>query len=150
MSYGYDCVFIIFYHKEYILIRNHIHLGVVRYHFSSSPILFLSNKTIALFPGGHFLRQKQRVLVICNVLPREIHGWISEAGLLVARAADGSGREAVQPPWAAELGKAIDGERTGKTQTCFLFEWPKSGVGKENMTCRRCIVNVWTVLLLSP
>lgn len=101
-------------------------------------MLFLSNTTIAFFPyffrflaGGHFLRQKQRVLVICNVLPREIHGWISEAGLLVARAADGSGREAVQPPWAAELGKAIDGERTGKTQTCFLLEWPKSGVGKE-------------------
>lgn len=129
MSYGYDCVFIIFYHKEYILKTSYTFGG--RYHFSSSPILFLSNKIIALFPGGHFLSQKQRVLVICNVLPREIHGWISEAGLLVARAADGSGREAVQPPWAAELGKAIDGERTGKTQTCFLLEWPKSGVGKE-------------------
>ena len=74
--------------------------------------------------GGHFLRQKQRVLVICNVLPREIHGWISEAGLLVARAADGSGREAVQPPWAAELGKAIDGERTYPMIDMSTFDNP--------------------------
>ena len=65
---------------------------------------------LPFFAGGHFLRHKQRVLVICNVLPREIHGWISEAGLLVARAA--GGREAVQPPLAAELGEAVDGERT--------------------------------------
>ncbi len=54
-----------------------------------------------------------------RVSPREIHGWISEAGLLVARAA--GSREAVQPPLAAELGEAVDGERTVWPKPFFLF-----------------------------
>lgn len=65
--------------------------------------------TSAQLAGGEFLVENQRVLVICNVLPREIHGHRSEAGLLVAR--NGKGKAAARPPEAAPLGEAVDGER---------------------------------------
>lgn len=61
--------------------------------------------------GGSFLCLHQRVLVICNVLPRQLGGVTSEAGLLVAQ--QGRVREAAAPPPAAPLGEAVDGERRG-------------------------------------
>merc|ERR1712079_19715 len=46
---------------------------------------------------------QQRVLVFCNILPRELHGVQSQGGLLVAYYADGH-CEAVQPPSRPPLG----------------------------------------------
>lgn len=74
--------------------------------------------------------ENQRVLVICNVFPREIHGHRSEAGLLVARS--GKGKAAARPPEAAPLGEAVDGERRPgedfyldlfRVWNCFQKSW---------------------------
>mmetsp|Transcript_163024 Transcript_163024/g.517816 ORF Transcript_163024/g.517816 Transcript_163024/m.517816 type:complete len:185 (+) Transcript_163024:2267-2821(+) len=45
----------------------------------------------------------QRVLALCNVVPHELHGVLSQGGLLVAYFEDGR-RIAVSPPLAAALG----------------------------------------------
>jgi len=49
---------------------------------------------------------QQRVLVFCNILPRELHGVQSQGGLLVAYYADGH-CEAVQPPSGPPLGAPV-------------------------------------------
>lgn len=85
-----------------------------------------------LIQGGEFLVENQRVLVICNVFPREIHGHRSEAGLLVAR--NGKGKAAARPPEAAPLGEAVDGERTYPTIDTSALDNPWIRVAKRLST----------------
>ncbi|CAE8724934.1 unnamed protein product [Polarella glacialis] len=61
---------------------------------------------------GYMLEPGQRVLVLCNLPPREMHGVMSQGGLLVASYADGQ-RVAVMPPASALLGDLLreSGER---------------------------------------
>jgi len=55
---------------------------------------------------GTVVAVQQRVLVFCNILPRELHGVQSQGGLLVAYYADGH-CEAVQPPSGPPLGAPV-------------------------------------------
>ncbi|CAK8987036.1 Exonuclease mut-7 homolog (Exonuclease 3'-5' domain-containing protein 3 homolog) [Durusdinium trenchii] len=83
----------------------------------SSCRVSLGHRSKQVVQGGHVLCLHQRVLVICNLRPRQLHGVTSEAGLLVAAASPGRAarrtarRAAARPPEAAQLGEAVDGER---------------------------------------
>lgn len=91
----------------------------------------LGSTTKQLIQGGELV-ENQRVLVICNVFPREIHGHRSEAGLLVART---EGRKvAARPPQAAPLGEAVDGDRRYPTIDTSALDNPWIRVAKRLST----------------
>lgn len=92
----------------------------------------LGSTSKQLIQGGEFLVEHQRVLVICNVFPREIHGQRSEAGLLVARTS--GGKAAARPPEAARLGEAVDGERRYPTIDTSALDNPWIRVAKRLST----------------
>lgn len=97
----------------------------------------LGSTTKQLIQGGELV-ENQRVLVICNVFPREIHGHRSEAGLLVART---EGRKvAARPPQAAPLGEAVDGDRRYPTIDTSALDNPWIRVAKRLSTGKGAVL----------
>ena len=135
MSYGYDCVFIIFYHKEYILKKSYTFGG--RYHFSSTPMLFFHIFSIFWQVATSCARNNVSWWFATSFLGRFTVGSPKQGcwwhGQRMVPAAKRCNRHGL-----LNLEKLLMERGLEKPKPVFCLNDPKVELERNRITCRRC------------